>query len=234
MERAEARIALLGDLKTRIARIGQPVRAASPTAIPFGVAAIDARLPAGGLAMGALHEISCGGPDVEHGSAAALLIAGVLARHPGKVLWMVERADLFAPALDGVGLTPDRVIYAEAGKAKTVLMGMEEDAWRPSAPAARRRGHRRRADARRGRCQCALRGAAEALGHPAFHLAAALRPDRLRHADAAAVLLAGPMLPVTRAAAPLILYSALPASLAAPYFWITGVKRLGTARTALS
>jgi len=78
------------------------------------------------LILGVLHEVSGGGPDVEHGASAALLIAGVLARHPGQVLWVVERADLFAPALDAVGLSSDRVIDAEAGKAKTVLMAMEE------------------------------------------------------------------------------------------------------------
>ena len=42
------------------------------------------------------------------------------------MLWVLERPDLFAPALDVVGLRPDRVIYAEAGKAKAVLMAMEE------------------------------------------------------------------------------------------------------------
>jgi hypothetical protein len=49
---------------------------------------------------------------------------------------VVEKADLFAPALDGVGLSPDRIIYAEAAKAKTVLMAMEEGmrmpGWRAS------------------------------------------------------------------------------------------------------
>jgi protein ImuA len=126
MEQANATTTLLEDLKTRIARLGQPAKAADRAVIPFGSGAIDDRLPNGGLALGALHEVSGGGPDVEHGAAAALAIAGVLARHPGQVLWVVERADLFAPALDAVGLSPDRVIYAEAGKAKIVLMAMEE------------------------------------------------------------------------------------------------------------
>jgi protein ImuA len=76
--------------------------------IPFGSGVIDDRLPNGGLALGALHEVSGGGPDVEHGAAAALAIAGVLARHPGQVLWVVERADLFAPALGAVGLSPGK------------------------------------------------------------------------------------------------------------------------------
>jgi protein ImuA len=126
MEQARATIALIDDLKARIGRLSQLPKAADRVVIPFGIGAIDTRLPGGGLALGALHEVSGGGPDCEHGASAALLIAGVLARHPGQVLWVVERADLFAPALDAVGLSPDRVIYAEAGKPKTVLMAMEE------------------------------------------------------------------------------------------------------------
>jgi protein ImuA len=126
MEQARATIALLDDLKSRIRRLSQQAKAADRAVIPFGIGAVDTRLPGGGLALGALHELSGGGPDVEHGASAALLIAGVLARHSGQVLWVVERADLFAPALDAVGLSRDRVIYAEAGKAKTVLMAMEE------------------------------------------------------------------------------------------------------------
>jgi protein ImuA len=55
-----------------------------------------------------------------------LLIGGILARVPGQVLWVFEQPDLFAPALDAVGLLADRVIYAEAGKAATVLLTMEE------------------------------------------------------------------------------------------------------------
>ena len=126
MEQTRATSSLLYHLKGRIGRLGQPAKAADRAVIPFGIGAIDTRLPGGGLALGALHEVSGGGPDVEHGASAALLIGGILARQPGQVLWVVERADLFAPALDAVGLSPDRVIYAEAGKAKAVLTAMEE------------------------------------------------------------------------------------------------------------
>jgi protein ImuA len=54
------------------------------------------------------------------------MVAGCLARLPGAVLWVLDQSDLFAPALDAVGLGPDRVIYAEAGKPKTALLAMEE------------------------------------------------------------------------------------------------------------
>jgi len=116
--------ARLAALRASIAQVGRPAGAAGAT-LPFGIPAIDAQL-SGGLALGALHEVAGGGPDVEHGATAALLTAGVLARLPGQVLWVLERPDLFAPALDAAGLRTDRVIYAEAGKSKTVLLSMEE------------------------------------------------------------------------------------------------------------
>ena len=99
-----------------------PRRAA---ALPFGVACIDAALPGGGLALGGLHEIAGGGPDAEHGAAAALFAAGILARIPGPVLWVLEQRDLFAPGLAGAGLHPDRVVYAQAGRQEAMLV-MEE------------------------------------------------------------------------------------------------------------
>lgn len=60
---------------------------------PFGHETLDAALPGGGLALGALHEVAGTGTDIEHGSAAALFAAGCLARLPGIVLWVLERPD---------------------------------------------------------------------------------------------------------------------------------------------
>jgi hypothetical protein len=46
----------------------------------FGVHAIDARLPQGGLVLGALHEVAGGGGNgAVHGAAAALFAAGIMA-----------------------------------------------------------------------------------------------------------------------------------------------------------
>jgi protein ImuA len=97
--------------------------------LPFGLAAIDTALPCDGIALAALHEAAGAGPDVEHGAAAALLIAGILARLQGPVLWVIQQPDLFAPGLAGVGLHPDRVVFAEAGK--DVLAVMEEGLRQP-------------------------------------------------------------------------------------------------------
>jgi protein ImuA len=121
-------------LRDRIARIehgpARPRRAVLPLH-----PAIDPALPGGGLAPGALHEAAGAGPDTEHGAAAALFIAGILARHPGPVLWVMQHADLFAPGLAAAGLHPDRVIYAEAARPDAVLQAMEEGLRQPGLAA---------------------------------------------------------------------------------------------------
>lgn len=116
---------LLDELRARIAHLEHGARA--PHAIlPFGIFEIDSHLPQGGLRLGSLHEIAGGGPGAVHGAAAALFTAGILARLKGPVLWCLRVRDLFAPALAGAGLDPDRVIYAEAVDEKTVLLCLEE------------------------------------------------------------------------------------------------------------
>ena len=120
-------IAIVEGLRAQIARLGRR----NPTGLglqvlPFGIAAIDRMLPAGGIAAGALHEVAGSGAQVEHGTAATLLAAGLLARVPGKVLWVLEQRDIHPPALASAGLTSDRVIYVHARKPRTVLLVMEE------------------------------------------------------------------------------------------------------------
>jgi protein ImuA len=116
---------VLDELRNRIARIEQAGR---PTrrVVPFGIAVIDDRLPQGGLVLGALHEIAGGGLGAVHAAAAALFVAGVLVRIDDSVLWCLRACDLFAPARAGAGLHPDRVIFAEAGDERTLLLCVEE------------------------------------------------------------------------------------------------------------
>lgn len=94
--------------------------------LPFGLEVVDARLPGGGLALGALHEVAGGGTGAVDGAAAALFVAGIAGRTNGKVLWCITRPDLFAPAIAQAGLNPDRVIYVEAHDEKSVLSCFEE------------------------------------------------------------------------------------------------------------
>jgi protein ImuA len=94
--------------------------------LPFGLEEIDARLPGGGLALGALHEVAGAGNGTLDGAAAALFSAGIMARLQGQILWCVREQDLFAPGLEAAGLSMGRVIYVEAGDELTALACFEE------------------------------------------------------------------------------------------------------------
>lgn len=115
----------LADLRARIGEIdGSGSR--HHGVLPFGLPTLDRRLPQGGLARGALHEVAGGGHGAVDGAAAACFVAGIAARCQGQVLWCVSRADLFAPGLAQMGLPPGRVIHVEAGDDVSVLAAMEE------------------------------------------------------------------------------------------------------------
>ncbi len=120
----------LARLRAQIARIEHVDTSRAVRSIPFGIPALDR---AGPMLLGALHEVAGAGPDTEHGAAAALFLAGVLARLEGPVLWVQERPDLFAPGLACVGLHPARLIFVEAGK--DVLAAMEEGLAHPGLAA---------------------------------------------------------------------------------------------------
>ena len=94
--------------------------------LPFGIEEIDEALPGGGLALGAVHELSEEGPRGSYAACALLFAAGILARLPGPVLWCLHSRDLFAPALARVGLHPDRIIFCETWKDAEILPAMEE------------------------------------------------------------------------------------------------------------
>ncbi|MDN5567655.1 MAG: damage-inducible protein [Paracoccus sp. (in: a-proteobacteria)] len=110
-----ARIAHLEGMETHVRKV-----------LPFGIPDLDRRLPQNGLAIGCLHEVAGGGTGAVDGAAAACFAAGIAARLAGPVLWCVTQADLFAPGLEQAGLSPERVIYVEAGDDMAVLACMEE------------------------------------------------------------------------------------------------------------
>jgi protein ImuA len=112
-------------LRTEIARLEARGRAPGGV-LPFGVRSLDSHLPAGGLQLGALHEVAGGGNGALHGAAPALFVAGIAARTHGQVLWCLTRPDLFAPALEQAGLASNRVVYVEAGDEAAVLTAFEE------------------------------------------------------------------------------------------------------------
>lgn len=118
----------LDQLRIAVARMERAGPSPCIDTLPFGIPEIDEALPGGGLATAALHEVTGSGIDIEFAAAPALFAAGLLARRPGPVLWVLQRRDLFAPALAAAGLHPGRVILAEAGggKGAEALLIMEE------------------------------------------------------------------------------------------------------------
>jgi protein ImuA len=123
--RTSTGLPIVEELRERIQRL-EGATARRRLVLPFGIKEIDRHLPGGGLALGALHEVSGGGNGAIDGAAAALFTAGIAARTRGRALWCVIRQDLFAPALAQAGLVPDRVIYVEVGDEKAVLACFEE------------------------------------------------------------------------------------------------------------
>lgn len=116
---------VISDLRDRIASM-EGGSARKVGCLGFGVPEIDAVLPGGGLAYGAVHEFAGGGPGTVDGAAPALFVAGIAARTTGPILWCLTRPDLFFPALAQAGLHPDRVIVAEADREEDILATMEE------------------------------------------------------------------------------------------------------------
>jgi protein ImuA len=124
---------LLSALRERIRAV--EAGEAPPRVLPFGAASLDAALPGGGLALGALHEVAGAGPDEEDGAVAAAFAAGILARlaaggqsgsESGQVLWCLAGDDLYGPGLAAAGLVPPRLVLARTRGDAETLWAMEE------------------------------------------------------------------------------------------------------------
>lgn len=104
--------------------------------VSFGIAEIDSRLPGGGLARGALHEVIAGHAGAATGFCAALLARLAAARAgpgrgDGRVLWCVhprllDAGALYGPGLARFGLAPDRVVVTACRRDADTLWAMEE------------------------------------------------------------------------------------------------------------
>lgn len=109
-------------------------------ALPFGLPALDAQLPQGGLVYGALHEVA---PESDDDMPAAFgFAAALLGRMPPGPVLLVLSSRTFARCgrphghgLAGFGLDPARLILIEAGDAREALWAMEEGL-RSAVPAA--------------------------------------------------------------------------------------------------
>jgi protein ImuA len=103
--------------------------------IPFGLAAIDDHLPAGGLAGGCVHEITDGSNSGSATAFAAALAGRAQRLHRPPVVWIAPRIDqresLYGPGLAAFGLDPAALIIVRApghgrNGAAQALWAMEE------------------------------------------------------------------------------------------------------------
>ena len=120
-----ASTATLADLRQKIEGI-ERIYTRAREVLPFHIPQIDAKLPGGGLALGALHEIAGGAAGAVDGAASVALAAGIAARTRGTVLWCHYSDDLFEPALARFGLSTEKVIFFRARDERDLLSGFEE------------------------------------------------------------------------------------------------------------
>ena len=189
----------LAGLRARVRALGHGGPRASGVAplgaaAPLGLAALDAHLPGGGLALGCLHEIAGGRAEWDDGAATGFclaLLARLLGALPegaagapqarGPVLWVSRWRDLYAPGLTAFGLDPGRLILVQAGGGTEVLWAMEEALRCPRIAAVV--GEVEALERSAGR---RLQLAAEASGVTAFALRRPLRLARRAAAPSAA------------------------------------------------
>ncbi|WP_293677525.1 protein imuA [uncultured Phenylobacterium sp.] len=96
--------------------------------LSFGEAALDDRLPGGGLPLGRWHEIVGLGLEAETAAAPAAfaaLTAAPLAK-TGEAVWVLRRDDLWAPGLAGLGFPAERLIQVCARDEAEALSVMED------------------------------------------------------------------------------------------------------------
>lgn len=121
-------------LKAHIQRLegfGGTLAEANRQVLPFGIDEIDDRLPGGGLARGALHEVFAA--DAGIATAFCALLAGRLAKDAenASVLWCerpwtLDAGTLYGPALLQFGIDPARLILVRVRRDNDALWAMEE------------------------------------------------------------------------------------------------------------
>lgn len=83
--------------------------------------------PNGSFPLGAVHEFLSG--RIEETTAASGFLAGLLAAMMGKhgtALWISPSRTLFPPALNMLGIKPDRFVFLDLKKENDVLWAMDE------------------------------------------------------------------------------------------------------------
>ncbi|MDX2232916.1 MAG: hypothetical protein NW200_00325 [Hyphomonadaceae bacterium] len=120
----------LVSLKGRLARLAD-FETTAWGGIPLGDPRIDSFLPPVGLPRGCVHEVCGAGLEAEIPASAAGF-AAMLARkltRQGATVWALSRPDIYAPGLQSLGLTPDRLIFVRT-RSDAETFAVLEDALR--------------------------------------------------------------------------------------------------------
>ena len=106
-------------LRARLAALVPPARWG---VLAPGDAVLAAHLPAGGLPLGALHEVAA-----EEAALAAAFTACLLARlqDARPVLWIAPTSDLYPPGLAAYGFDPARLIQVQSPREAATLAAAE-------------------------------------------------------------------------------------------------------------
>jgi protein ImuA len=122
---------MIAELRQTLQRLERPAGLdGGPGSVALGIAAIDAAL-GGGLARGALHEISAAG-EAHAGTAAGFALAACSRAARKAAIWIVEDMALaesgapYGPGLDSFGLAPERLLSVAAAQPRDLLWAMEE------------------------------------------------------------------------------------------------------------
>src|SRR6516164_1752695 len=106
------RLQLLSELRAVLhdAHLRQLLHQQPRKTFSTGLACLDALLPEGGFACGAVHELLC---DPTHGSPKtfALLLARAARGEAGEIVWSDPRRELYPPALAAAGVPLERLLF---------------------------------------------------------------------------------------------------------------------------
>ena len=127
MSCAASRAAELARLKDRLRQLERGGRGGGQALSP-GLPELDAALPEGGLALGAVHELIAADPaDGSVFALAARWLGLAQRRQAGKwVLWCGRAERLYGPGLVQLGLDPARLVTVRSARAEDALWVMEE------------------------------------------------------------------------------------------------------------
>ncbi len=108
----------------KLERARQTIGPHRPHGFRFGVPAIDEGLAGTNFPFAGLHEIQ--GNDEANYAVANAFVTFITARLSGGILWCVGKKQVYAPALEAMGMITDKIHFFNANDDEIALNAMEE------------------------------------------------------------------------------------------------------------